>query len=79
MAGRSFHMIASCSKDRQVIVWRTVLVDIMNDEVLETPQVVALYSIDFNAIAAGEVQRLRWNILGTCLATSGEHGDVRIW
>lgn len=60
-----------------MIIWRTVLFDIMNDELLEVPQVVALYKIDTQK--AGEVQRLRWNVLGTCLATSGEHGDVRIW
>ena len=34
LAGRSFHMIASCSKDRKVIIWRAVLYDIFNDILL---------------------------------------------
>ena len=27
----------------------------------------------------GEVWRLSWNLLGTCLASSGDDGTVRIW
>lgn len=42
LAGRSFHLIASSSKDRTVIIWRTVIRDIMEDVLLERPQVVAL-------------------------------------
>jgi WD40 repeat protein len=28
---------------------------------------------------SGEVWRLSWNLLGTCLASSGDDGTVRIW
>ena len=34
IAGRSFHLLASASKDRTVIVWRLVLIDILTQEQL---------------------------------------------
>jgi WD40 repeat protein len=37
LAGRSFHLVATCSKDQTVIIWRTVLFDIMQGELLELP------------------------------------------
>ncbi len=50
LAGRSFHMIVSCSKDRKVIVWRAVLFDIFNDVLLQKPEISAIQIIDFNSI-----------------------------
>lgn len=35
LAGRSFHLIASCAKDRKVIIWRLIQVDIMTDQLYE--------------------------------------------
>jgi len=29
LAGRSFHLVASCSKDMTVIVWRIIILDVM--------------------------------------------------
>ena len=41
IAGRSFHLLASASKDRTVIIWRLVFRDLMTldpaEELLETP------------------------------------------
>ena len=37
MAGRSFHMIASASKDHKFIIWRAVLMDIMSGELFNKP------------------------------------------
>ena len=42
IAGRSFHLVASASKDRTIIIWRIVFRDLMANELLEVPQVVAL-------------------------------------
>ena len=42
IAGRSFHLVASASKDRTIIIWRIVFRDLMANELLEDPQVVAL-------------------------------------
>ena len=55
IAGRSYHLIASASKDRTVIIWRVVLKDIMEDALLKVPQVVALQAIDFDQLIQGEV------------------------
>ena len=43
LAARSFHFIASCSKDRTVIIWRVVIKDIMqgfDGELLDHPQII---------------------------------------
>ena len=45
VAGRSFRLVASCSKDCVVIVWRLVLSDIMLGEPLEVPQITAVQQI----------------------------------
>jgi hypothetical protein len=37
IAGRSFHLIASCAKDFTVIIWRAVLMDIFTGIILEQP------------------------------------------
>jgi len=45
LAGRSFHFIASCSKDRTVVIWRVVLKDIMrgfDGVLLEQPEIRAV-------------------------------------
>ena len=38
IAARSFHLIATCSKDRTVILWRAVLYDVMKESILNEPQ-----------------------------------------
>ena len=75
VAGRSFHLVASCSKDCVVIVWRLVLKDIMKGEILEVPQIQAVQKIE----GSNEIQRIKWNILGTCFATSSQNGEVMVW
>lgn len=43
LAGRSFNLAASCSKDRTVIIWRIVLINILDDgKLLDMPEISAL-------------------------------------
>lgn len=76
--GRSFHLVASCSREL-VIVWKVVVRDLFNPEaaVFKEPLIEPIFVA--NAQHQGEVWRLSWNLLGTCLASSGEDGTVRIW
>jgi hypothetical protein len=37
IAARSFHLIATCSKDRKVILWKAVLYDVMKESILNEP------------------------------------------
>lgn len=45
IAGRSFHLIVSSSKDQQVIIWRLVIMDIFTGELLEQPQFTPIQCI----------------------------------
>jgi len=76
LAGRSFHMIASASKDHKLIIWRALLSDIMTGELLNQPIVQPLQVFELGGVS---IQRIKWNILGTCCATAGDDGDVRLY
>lgn len=79
IAGRSFHLVVTCAKDKMVIVWRIVMMDIFLGEVMEQPQVEAIQCIDQSALNNTQIQRVKWNILGTSFATSSDDGDVKLW
>jgi nucleoporin SEH1 len=78
LAGRSFHMIASCSKDGTIIVWKVVCRDILSGDsgFFKEPIIEQMAKLDAHK---REVWRLSWNLLGTCFASSGDDGTVRIW
>jgi nucleoporin SEH1 len=63
--GRSFHDIATASKDCTVRVWR------VRDGKLEKTWVLGKRE--------AEVWRVEWNVTGTMLASSGDDGRVRLW
>ena len=77
LAGRSFHMIASCSKDKTIIVWKVITKNILTGGMIyEKPEIEQLNRLDHHQ---SEVWRLSWNLLGTCFASSGDDGTVRVW
>lgn len=79
IAGRSFHLIVSCSKDQQVIVWRLVMMDIFSGELLDQPEFTPIQCIGSSELNEIQVQRVKWNILGTSFATSSDDGSVKVW
>lgn len=70
MGGRSFHLVASSSRDGTVIIWKVVLTDFASGALLQIPKVQPVQVISQEMLAMQEVQRLKWNVLGTCLATT---------
>lgn len=68
--GRSYHLVATASKDRTAKIWQLEA----NTKGKWNVKEVASFS-DHNA----EVWRVEWNITGTILATSGDDGTVRLW
>jgi len=70
--GRTYHLIASASKDQSVRIWKLSQTD-ANKSKLEFEQ-IALFA-EHNA----EVWRVEWNITGTILASSGDDGNVKLW
>ena len=77
LAGRSFHIIVSCSKDQYIIVWKIVTKDFLDQgKMLEIPQVEQLCKLNEGR---AEVQRLNWNLLGTTFASSADDGTVKVW
>ena len=75
-------MIASCSSDA-IIVWKVIVRDIFSQDqqLYKEPIVEPLMREQTGPGGSiGEIWRLSWNLLGTCLAgSSGEDGCVRIW
>ncbi len=80
LVGRSYHMIASCSRD-MIIVWKVTVRDIFNPEMIiyKEPLIEAVFRTDQVSPDLGQIWRLSWNLLGTCFASSSEDGSVRIW
>jgi nucleoporin SEH1 len=78
LVGRSYHMIASCSRER-VVVWKVIVRDIFQGDsgLYKDPIIEALHNVETHI--GGEVWRLSWNLLGTCVASSGDDGTVRLW
>ena len=71
-------MIVSCSKDNTIIVWKVITRNILSAEngIYEHPMVEMMSKLEAHK---NEVWRISWNILGTCFASSGDDGTVRIW
>mmetsp|Transcript_41425 Transcript_41425/g.39864 ORF Transcript_41425/g.39864 Transcript_41425/m.39864 type:complete len:118 (+) Transcript_41425:573-926(+) len=76
LAGRSYHMIVSCSKDKQIIVWKVITKNILaGGGMFEQPLVEIFWKVEHQF----EVWKVTWNILGTCFCSSADDGCVRIW
>jgi nucleoporin SEH1 len=73
--GRSYHLIATASKDRTVRVWKLRMPDAGGPrlEGATVEQVAVQHHHD------SEVWRVEWNVAGTMLASSGDDGTVRMW
>lgn len=68
--GRSYHLVATASKDRTAKIWQL------------DPNAKGKWGVKEVASFAdhnNEVWRVEWNITGTILATSGDDGTVRLW
>ncbi len=47
LAGRSYHLIASCSKDKTVIVWKVIIRDVLGDgSFFEQPKIEMLQRME---------------------------------
>lgn len=68
--GRSFHLLATASKDKTVRIWKLPTSGGPSFDVVE---VACLRE------HASEVWRVSWNITGTILASSDGDGTVRLW
>eukprot|EP01120_Amphizonella_sp_Union-15-10_P017471 TRINITY_DN9706_c0_g1_i1.p1 TRINITY_DN9706_c0_g1~~TRINITY_DN9706_c0_g1_i1.p1 ORF type:complete len:326 (+),score=58.38 TRINITY_DN9706_c0_g1_i1:45-1022(+) len=71
--GRSYHLIATASKDTTVCIWKIQWIKGRDGSKPEVKQLACFQ--DHNA----EVWRVEWNVTGTILASSGDDGCVRLW
>ena len=68
---RSYHLLATASKDRTERIWKLKMLDgTLQCEVEEVAKQLHHES---------EVWRVEWNVTGTMLASSGDDGTVRMW
>eukprot|EP00698_Gefionella_okellyi_P012414 TRINITY_DN3339_c0_g1_i1.p1 TRINITY_DN3339_c0_g1~~TRINITY_DN3339_c0_g1_i1.p1 ORF type:complete len:334 (-),score=50.12 TRINITY_DN3339_c0_g1_i1:1075-2010(-) len=70
--GRSYHLIATASKDRCVRIYKATFFP------GDAPRVDAELIASFNDHNS-EVWRVEWNLTGTILASSGDDGTVRLY
>ncbi|KJE93357.1 nucleoporin Seh1 [Capsaspora owczarzaki ATCC 30864] len=77
--GRSYHLLASCSKDKTVKIWKLIPpgaagpgADVVSSGKL-TVQLAATFKHD------SEVWRVEWNVTGTILASSSDDGTVQLY
>ncbi|GAM17964.1 hypothetical protein SAMD00019534_011390, partial [Acytostelium subglobosum LB1] len=68
--GRTYHLIATASKDHNVRIWK-----LTNNDKLR----LDLKEVLCNPFHRSEVWRVEWNITGTILASSGDDGNVALW
>ncbi|KAN0004365.1 hypothetical protein ACTFIZ_010518 [Dictyostelium cf. discoideum] len=67
--GRSYHLIATASKDHKVRIWK------LSSEKSKMELKEVMRKDDHKS----EVWRVEWNITGTILASSGDDGNVCLW
>ncbi|KAM9964327.1 hypothetical protein ACTFIW_004085 [Dictyostelium discoideum] len=67
--GRSYHLIATASKDHKVRIWK-----LSSDK-----SRMELKEVMRKDDHKSEVWRVEWNITGTILASSGDDGNVCLW
>ncbi|KAN0027170.1 hypothetical protein ACTFIU_009855 [Dictyostelium citrinum] len=67
--GRSYHLIATASKDHKVRIWK------LSSERSRMELKEVMRKDDHKS----EVWRVEWNIAGTILASSGDDGNVCLW
>jgi nucleoporin SEH1 len=74
--GRSYHLIASASKDTTARIWKFNLPKPTQDtNTKKTTQQVVSTALEHPR----EVWRVEWNLIGSVLVTSGDDGIVRVW
>ncbi|KAJ7222067.1 WD40-repeat-containing domain protein [Mycena haematopus] len=78
--GRSYHLIATGSRDGHVRIWRLKPGEEAEDvaEDAEDGQWTASIVADFEQHKSA-VGRVEWNITGTVLSSAGNDGRIRLW
>ncbi|KAF8317191.1 WD40 repeat-like protein [Clavulina sp. PMI_390] len=83
MSGRSYHLIATGSRDAQVRVWKlkvnaptTSIVDDEREREKEKWTAALVGEFGDHKSAVGRVE---WNVTGTVLSSAGDDGQIRFW
>lgn len=74
--GRSYHLIASGSRDGSVRIWKVIP---SSESGAAWESTLAAEISDHMDGSSGGIGRVEWNITGTILSTAGCDGQVRLW
>lgn len=72
--GRSYHLIATASKDHTLRIWKIKPSTSDGDNGGYEAEQVACHDHHHS-----QVWRVEWNVTGTMLASSGDDGTIRMW
>ncbi|KAF8324257.1 WD40-repeat-containing domain protein [Cantharellus anzutake] len=82
-AGRSYHLIATGSKDTYVRIWKVSSKLNANGQLAssgdETSEEWEVRQVGEFEDHKSNVARLEWNITGTVLSSAGDDGQIRLW
>ena len=76
-SGRDFHLIASCSLDKKLIVWTLVLN--ADNKGKKTEEVNIKYCKCFEYLHSKPLWRVSWNYMATLLSVIDEDGEVLVF
>ena len=71
--GRSYHVIATASKDHTLRIWK------LKWSTTDNVPTITVETICIGKHDGAEVWRVEWNVTGTMLTSSGDDGSVRMW
>jgi len=80
MCGRSYHLLATGSRDTLVRVWKlkpnpnATTIAVADDEHKWTPTLVGEFGDHKSPVG-----RVEWNVTGTVLSSAGDDGQIRFW
>ncbi|GAA97492.1 uncharacterized protein L969DRAFT_83794 [Mixia osmundae IAM 14324] len=79
-SGRSYHLVATGSRDGKVHVWKLRPPAPESSDVMSEGEWTSELAAEIDDhVSGGGISKVEWNITGTVLSTAGDDGKARLW